>query len=208
MSGGAGLAGLAKASLMSSVVWQHLGKWKGRCEGGRQESGQGLSWPIPGRTASESNEMWGGLPDSRRSATCTVLLLLREPPSVLLQTSAPGRLLVAVAGVLRINGFILWPPAMASESGLSSRVGSLSRLPASNPVDMCCPALLHPPQEKPGVWPRGSQIHGWSQTPIHFSPSLAALAVPWAPGIRQAFETCLLIGQIIVPTLCSYHKNT
>lgn len=95
-----------------------------------------------------------------------------------------------------------------SELGLLSHVGSLSRLPASNPVDTCCPALLHPPQEKPGVWPRGSQVHGWSQTPIHFSPGLAVLAVPWAPGIRQALETCLLIGQMIVPTLCSYHKNT
>lgn len=57
MSGGAGPAGLAKASLMSSVVWQRLGKGKGSCEGGRQESGQGLSWPIPGSTAPESNEM-------------------------------------------------------------------------------------------------------------------------------------------------------
>lgn len=67
----------------------------------------------------------GGVPHG------AVLLLLQEPPSVLLQTSAPGPSLVAVADD---HGFILWPPATAAESGLLSHVGSLSRLPASSPV--------------------------------------------------------------------------
>ena len=186
---------------MRSGSVQASGKGATRVAGGEWIGSTGPSLvgqPLSLMRCEEVSLIPGGVPHG------AVLLLLQEPPSVLLQTSAPGPSLVAVADD---HGFILWPPATAAESGLLSHVGSLSRLPASSPVATCCPDLLHPPQEKPGVWPRGSHVHGWSQTPIHFSPSLAALAVPWAPGIRQALETCLLIGQIIVPILCGYHKN-
>lgn len=84
---------------MRSGSVQASGKGATRVAGGEWIGSTGPSLvgqPLSLMRCEEVSLIPGGVPHG------AVLLLLREPPSVLLQTSAPGPLLVAVADVLGI----------------------------------------------------------------------------------------------------------
>ena len=158
--------------------------------------------PLNLMRCEEVSLITGGVPHG------AVLLLLREPPSVFLQMSAPGPSLVAVADVLGIMdlfcGHLPWQQSQAFCPTWGHFLGCL--LPALWTRAALPFCILHRRSLGSG---REAVMFMAGVRHIFISvPSLATLAVPWAPGIRQALETCLLIGQIIVPIQCGYHKNT